>query len=287
MGLILPRGPSWTHWTTNLAPTSSSTIGTQVPAGSTISYVANTDGDPVTLQSALSHDCEYLIISIAYSGSSVVNSSMLVDILVDAAGGSSWTELIADLFGGFTGSYAGNPASVGREYHFPVWLPAGTSIGARARCAHSALVTPRISLQVGGGNSNPGSWWCGQKVTTVGTFDTANSIGQAHTPGSSGSFSSWTSLGSTLSRAAGAVQWAVQGEMDDTMSSVLYRWQFGMESRQVGPELMHFSAGSEQTSRQFYGPVFYSFPAGAQLQVRATAFSGTANPSDCGAYVVE
>lgn len=289
MSLILPRGPSWSHWTSNLAPTGLTDIGVAVPAGSTTSYAANTDGDPVTLLDDLAHDCEYLIVGINSSGvANGNNTSMLVDILVDYAGGTSWTELISDLFGGFS-DVASAGAPTHREYHFPVWLPAGTAIGARARCAHSALVTPKIVVQAGGGNANPGSWWCGQKVVKVGNFTPASSIGQSHTPGASGTFSSWASLGSALGREAGAVQWAIQGEMTTNLTAAQYRWQFGMGSRQIGPEfVVGATSSNDRNARLFNGPIFHSFPAGAQLQVRGTNFGGSAQPAhDVGAYVVE
>lgn len=287
MGLILPRAPSWSHWTTSIgSPTGTSNLGVAVPAGDTVSYVANTDGNPVTVLSALSHDCEYMIVHVNNSRATSADSSMLMDILVDYAGGTSWTELIADLLVGFADMTQGGTPSP-REYHFPIWLPAGTSIGARARCAHTALITPRVVMQVGGGNANPESWWCGQKVATVGTFTAASSVGQTHTPGISGAFSSWTSLGSTLANAAGAVQWAAQGFGSLFNGNGTYRWQFGVGSNQVGPELLQTITSTSRVGTIPRAPVFYSFPAGAQLQVRGANLSTGTTPIDVGGYVVE
>lgn len=288
MGLIHP-GPSWAHWSDNLGSTPSSdgvTFGTGVTAAAN-----NTDGSAVTLLSALAHDCEYLVLGFSGFGLSGANSSALLDVLIDPAGGTNWSERIADLLAGYTHPFDWDSGSAGigipRIYHFPLWIPAGASIGARARCAHTANITGRVVAYAAGGNRNPASWWCGQKVETVGSFNASASIGQSHTPGASGVYSSWANLGSALSAEAGAVQWAVQGEMDPSVTGRVYHFEFGAGSNPVGPRLLFGVTGAESSTQLLPGPVFAQLASGTQLQVRATAGGASPQPLDCAAYVVQ
>lgn len=288
MSLIHP-GPSWAHWSDNLGAAPSSdglTFGTGVTAGA-----SNTDGSAATLLSALAHDCEYLVLGLSGFGQTGANSSALLDLMIDPAGGTDWSELIADLLAGYTHPFDWDSGSAGvgvpRMYHFPLWIPAGASIGARARTAHTAAITGRVVAYGAGGNRNPASWWCGQKVETVGTFNAAASIGQAHTPGASGAFSSWTSLGSATGADTGAVQWAVQGEMDASATGRVYHFEFGAGSNRIGPRFMVGVTGAESSARFSPGPVFAQIPSGTQLQLRAACGAASPQPLDCAAYVVQ
>lgn len=204
MGLILPNGPAFAHWSDNLA----------LPSGDGLDYGAslvpgtsNTDGSPVTLLPALAHDCEYLVLGVSGFALSGSNCSALMDLLVDPAGGTSWSEMISDLVCGYTATAewdasAGGPSGPPLMYHFPIWLPAGTSIGALARCTKSTAFAnpPRVIAYAACGNKNPATWWCGQKVETVGTMDPSNSRGQEIAPGSSIAISGAADNGSGLIR---------------------------------------------------------------------------------------
>lgn len=289
MSLILPNGPAFAHWSDNIAAPSADGLdyGTGVAPG-----LSNADGSAVTLLPALAHDCEYLALAVSGFGLSGANTSALLDILIDPAGGTDWNELIADLLCGYTSFIeldgSGN-FGVPLMYHFPIWLPAGTAIGAQARCAHGSAFanTPRVVAYAAGGNRNPASWWCGQKVETVGTFDAANSRGQAHTADASGAFSSWTSLGSPIGARAGAAQFAVQGPGSSSVSGKVYRFEFGAGSSQIGPCLYRGMGGLEVGAHFFPGPVFCDIPAATQMQVRAACGATSPQSLDCAAYLVQ
>jgi len=292
MGLILPNGPAFAHWSDNLGTVSAdgfADVGVAITPGT-----SNADGDAVTLLSSLAHDCEYLVLAISGFGLSGSNSSALLDILVDPAGGTSWSELIADLLCGYTSpiDYDGSGIlAVPLMYHFPVWIPAGASVGAMARCAHGSAFAnaPRVVAYAAGGNKNPASWWCGQRIETVGTFDADNSRGQVHTPGEDGTFSSWTSLGSPIASRAGALQYAVQGPGSSSVSGRVYRFEFGAGSSQIGPCCYRGMGAVEVGTHFFPGPVFCDIPAGTQMQVRAAEnnVSLSAQSLDCAAYLVQ
>lgn len=230
MALMIPNGPCFAHWSDNFrlpndsgggALTDNNGFGTPITCGA-----SNADGTAVTLLPALAHDCEYLWLGIAGTGASNAASAALMDLLIDPAGGTSWTSIIDDLLAGwatgsatfFTGtSVAGLPI----EYHFPLWLPAGASIGARIRLQSATVPTvTRVMAQVCGGNKNPASWWCGQKVETVGTMDPSNSLGQLHTPGAPIAITGAANNGSGLVRiTVGSTTGFVTGDIH-TVSSV-------------------------------------------------------------------
>jgi hypothetical protein len=183
MGLILPGGPSWAYCTNNLLRsvfTNTATFGTQVAAGA-----SNADGTAVTLLPALSHDAEYLRLGMGTTKTSDVNNNCLADILIDPAGGTSWSILIPSLAcTPLANLQLASTAPIGPSgyYDFPIWIPAGASIGMQARTA--AAATPQtlaVFAQAQGGNANPATWWCGQRVSAIGV-DAANSRGTSHTP---------------------------------------------------------------------------------------------------------
>lgn len=256
---------------------------------------SNADGSTASILSAVTHDIEYLIIGISGFGSTLgsgVNPSTLLDIMHDPAGGTSWASapIIEDLLVGGTYPINMQSATVGGGtplwYFFPLFIPSGSSLGGRARTAHTSTITGRVAVFAYGGNRNPGTWWSGRKVTSIG-IDAANSRGQDHAPGSSGSFSTWANLGSALTLDGQAYQFAVQGKNDATWTGTAspYWFQFGVNSVQVGPTVIKGHT-SQETGLTFpTGPLFRSFTSGQQLMVRATAHS-TAETLDCAAYIV-
>lgn len=136
-----------------------------------------------------------------------------------------------------------------------------------------------------GGNKNPASWWAGQTVQPIG-IDTATSRGQFHVCGNSGAFSSWTNLGSALTRDCGAVQWAAQGENDTSAeSTIVHQFNFGIGGVRIGPPLVTGMSFTESSTSLPGLPIFHSLPAGAQLQVQGTC-SNTAQTIDVAAYCV-
>jgi hypothetical protein len=298
MALIIPNGPAFAHWTTNFGASTISANagtgwGTAITAGA-----SNADGTAVMLLSALPHDCEYLWLSVHGMAALSTVPAALMDILVDPAGGTSWTSLIDDLIVG--GAPAPNYTS-GTGYtgpwmcfQFPLWIKAGTSIGARIRCTlASSPFTGAVHAMAAGGNKNPASWWCGQKVETIGTFDAANSLGQLHTPGASGSFSSWTDLGSPSTGRAGAVQWgAGAGNTNDIGSTRGYRYEFGAASTMIGPPVIKWANNTEAMTHMLNTLIFCDIPSGTQLQVRGccsgtVAGGNTGVALDVGAYLVQ
>lgn len=278
MGL-LTAAPIWANYVDNMPSTPSNNVGTQVTAGAN-----NADGTAVSALSALAFDVELLQIGVQGFAAAAGNGSTLLDIMIDPAGGTSWAPLIDDLLAGMTAAAnLGSAITAPHWYMFPLWVPAGASVGLQARTAHSATLSGRVILRAWGGNRNPGSWWCGQKVTSLG-IDDANSKGTDHTPGNTGALSSWADLGAVLPIDAGAAQWAFQGDDDGDQQTRMYRLEFGAGATMIGGPL-HGGTGTGETGVSFpRAPGFCNIPAGTQLQVRGTCNS-TADTIDVAAYL--
>lgn len=279
---LMPTGPSWANCTSNIAGTPSTAIGTAVPT----TGVANDDSTPVALLTNVDHDVEMLAIGISGYVYSANDVRALVDIVVDRAGGSSFDTTnipIEHLLAGHTAA-AGAAIAVPLWYYFPLWFPAGCSFGARVRSSYAGVVTGRVTLNVFGGNRNPGSWWCGQSVESLGITE-ASSAGTAHTPGASGNFSSWANVGAAQNGPSGAVQYGYQFAAG-TQTALQYIWEFGVAGNRIGPPIQYMGATSESQALTPTGPIFTQQEDGAQWQTHAKCSSTNAGTHHAAVYVV-
>jgi hypothetical protein len=289
MGLILPGGPDWAYYSHNLTATiatGATTFGTQVASGT-----GSADGSAVTVLSALAHDCEYLRLTLGSATATAIDNNALMDILIDPAGGTSWSVLIPSLAVGglapITLNASGCRGASG-GYDFPLWIPAGASIGARARNAGGTLQTVSVYALARGGNANPASWWCGQRVSALG-IDAGNSRGTSHTcHATANTFSSWADLGSPLGAACGALQWAVMGThtFSSSWAAAQFEFEFGVGGSRLGSPLQRAITASENGWWFPTGPIFKRLPAGAQLQCRGKASINSTAALSVAAYTV-
>ncbi len=199
MGLLIPGGPAFAHASDNLGPLThdgATGFGAPVPVG-----VSNADGAETAIMPALGHDCEYLLLAVCGATGSGQAMAALMDLLVDPSGGTSWSVLISDLLAGGGGSAAFNSGPAAPVvYHVPLWMPAGATLGCRIRRQSASAATARVQVLAMGGNRNPASWWCGQKVESIATFDAGISAGQVHTPGNGYAVTGAANNGSGLIR---------------------------------------------------------------------------------------
>ncbi len=272
---------SFSHCTTNYPATPSLQLGNTVTANATVNVV----GATVTLISAITHDVQYLTVKVSNTAASTDQTSSLVDIMYDTAGGTSWaTEpLVANLMAGFSAGVLNgdNICQFAREYHFPIYIKSGTSIGARMKSAISAK--PATVGVVAQGRPSSPLWWVGSSITAIGVA--ASSRGTPITPGTSPSFGSWTNFGSTLARPAGAVQFGVSLDLQN-VNGTNYWVQFGVGSTQIGPTFRCHTGSFESMSVMSHAmPIFCNLPTGTQLQARASGGSPDST-IDVAAWVV-
>lgn len=251
-------------------PSSTGVFGTNFTANSN-----NADGTAVSVLSALAFDVHYLVIALGGINVAGADSQCLLDILVDPAGGTSWTSLIDDLVCGMTPlvTTTSGPECI---YHFPIFIRAGSSVGVRARTAHNAnITTGRVVMWAYGNPSRPDMWWCGQKVESLG-INAASSKGTNVTPGNSGSYGSWTTIGTSTAR-YGAVQFQMNGT-DGTAAALGYYFQVGVGSTQLpgSPTTGRVLTTSEVGAITGPGVIIWcDVPASTIWQIRSVC-SGTA-----------
>lgn len=272
--------PSWGKITDNIgATTPSTTPGTTVTAGA-----SNADGTEVSLLSALGHDAEFVAIGIAGFFTSNNTRATLLDILIDPAGGTTWSVLIDNLLCGQTNATSVT-ANVPLWYYFPLWIPAGASIGARARNNTASTIAGKVIISVMGANARPGTIWCGRKVETIGVTE-STSTGTSHTPGTSPTYSSWSNVGSTMSAPCGAVQYGVQREANGT-TAISYWFEFGVASTRIGSPVYRNNATTEMGGMMSTGVIYCSLPTGTQWQVRGVTATGSPQAHGVAIYAVQ
>lgn len=256
------------YCTDNYGQTPSVSPGTNFTAGA-----SHNDGAAVTCLSALAHDVHYIRIRLSGIFGSGLDVNALGDLLIDPSGGTTWTALINDLCCGFTNSNSstGCPWS----YDFPLWIPAGASVGWRAKSAVGTDVTTgQVLIEAFGEPANPAMWWCGSGVETLGIATVSK--GTSITPGNSGADGSWTNIGSTSSYLYKAIQLGINGS-DNNALAVAYHFELGLGSQKL-PGSGKVWVNMQSTELAYHhnmGMVGCNIPSGSQLQARGTC-SGTA-----------
>ncbi len=165
----------------------SATAGAQVIPGN------NTYGDYLTvLGTPLANDCYMIDILVREVGVSGSATDSLTTIGIDRGGGTSFTDTISHLLTSYAGEYGQN-AGIGYWYRFPLFIPAGSTIGAKGTINNATVGEQRVSVRCHCRPSNPRLVKSARFVRTYGQ-DTAASKGTAVTFGTA-SEGSWTEIG--------------------------------------------------------------------------------------------
>ncbi len=210
MSLWVPSGSNDFTWQTSnvAAARPSANSGTSVTPGN------NTKGSyaAVLTSGNVAFDVFGMLININSNSVSAAARNTLVDIGVDPAGGSSYSVLVPNLLGSCATSLI---VGFGLNYYFPIWVKAGSSIGARASVNNATVGTLRVIVTVFGKPRLPQLAKVGTYVTDFGTT-AASSSGTAVTSGTV-SVGAYTSLG-TLAKEYWYWQQGL-GINDSTMTS--------------------------------------------------------------------
>lgn len=173
-------------WSASNFATPSATPGTSVTPGASNAEGAWTQ---VLSGATVTEDVWDLYLCIAGGNTSATAKNHLVDIGVDLAGGTSYTEFIPNILC----SQSQAVTIGGCQFRFPVHIPAGASIAVRCRGSAATAGTIRALVEVYGQPNHPEYLWKGSKIVTLGAVE-ASSIGTAFTPGNA-AWGSWVSLG--------------------------------------------------------------------------------------------
>lgn len=163
-------------------------------AAAVTSGAANTKGSGTSLIAGASVTEDIYGIAICFSNgfTNAAARTWLVDILIDPAGGTSWSTIIPNLLA------TGPALSLGGYwYYFPLFLKAGTSVGCQVQC-NAATQTMRVGVKLVGKPSRPDRLKVGSRVEAFGV-DLANTLGTPITLGTSTKGSYTASMGVTAS----------------------------------------------------------------------------------------
>lgn len=147
----------------------------------------------VQVQSALANAAYGILININSAFTASTPRNLAVDIGVDLAGGSSYTTVIANLLAGGATTYS---AGGGVWFYFPLFIPAGATIAARALQTNASTI--RVLTQCLAQPMNPSQVRKGSFCESIGITEGAI-VGTTVTSGTT-SEGSWTSLGTTANR---------------------------------------------------------------------------------------
>lgn len=143
------------------------------------------------------YDAYEVLINVNSSNSSTAARDLLVTIGLDLAGGTSYTDFISDLLCSDAASYTGG-SNGGHWFRFPVFIPRGASVGAKASVNNATVSTCRVNAIFYCEPTRPDLILIGKGVQTFGA-DEANSRGTTIVPGDT-SEGSWTQVGSAITR---------------------------------------------------------------------------------------
>lgn len=162
-------------------------------AAVTASASANTKGTAVELiaDTSVTEDVYGISLIFCRTNTATQNISFLFDLLIDPAGGTSYSTLVANML-------LDRPSLVhgGFQYYFPLYLKAGTTIGGQVQSSTGSSAV-RAGVRLHGKPSRPELIKVGTKCQTLGAV-TGTTSGTAVTPGTSAMGSYSATLG-TLS----------------------------------------------------------------------------------------
>lgn len=259
--MLFPGSPTAYGYTfDNWGAAPSSTPGEVITSGS-----SGSEGSWVAVATAVPSDVYwiYLWISANLTGSGI---TFALDIGVDPAGGSSYSAVISDII---VGNGPSATQSGRKDYLFPLYAPAGSSIALRAMTSTISGLSPRVAIFLYGEPSNPLAVPRGTISQTFGSI--SGSVADTITPGN-GSYGSWVDLGAC----AMPLWWFQMGYQiaNNTITAeyTYFELAYGDASnKHLISRDMHSGTTAESSGFVFgthlmgYCPV----PAGANIYVRA------------------
>lgn len=282
MPLILPHAPQFSLYESNASASPSGNFGTSVanPAG------ANTKAATWTeLIAATTFDALYVQVIVGVNNASNTDTSAIIDIGIGAS--TAEVVLIPDLLAGFSGQLSGGGGGP-RHYMFPLYVPSGSRISARAASVRTTGTT-RVEVQLWGGPRNPDMWWCGKQVVAYG-INTADSGAVSVTAGNSGAEGTIVAIGTTSQNHEAFVV-GVQGNKATYTGGTTYHFDLGLETTSTA-WLIRDQMKCHVTSGEIVGmggfpwfPVFARVPSGTVMAM-AGECSGTAEALDFAVYGV-
>lgn len=260
--LALPHTNSWGFIYTNAA-NGSATPGTSIVPGASDVEGSFTEFAP---DASITTDIHYIIFNVNGGTTNGQSKCHFLDIAWDPAGGTSYTEfLFQNLAVGASGALN---SQIGRVFHAPCKIPAGSAIAARVQGNNATAGTVFLEAKLYGKPSRPELWRNAAYSETLG--NTSGTLGTNVTPGNA-AFSAWVSLGTTTKKHF----WAQLGLQIDsgTLNTRSTRWQLGVGGGAAGDTHVIIDTYNAATSAEIIAsplqqPCTWEIPAGAEIWVR-------------------
>ncbi len=267
--LLVPNMVAFSFQYDNWGTDPSATPGTSVTPGA-----SNVEGAWTQLASGanIAQDCYGVQIQVTGGATATAAKNQLLDLGADPAGGTSYTAFVSNLAIG--DSPAITAAAGVREFFFPWYLKAGSSVAARIQGSNATAGTVRVMAKFFGQPSRPEAVQRGQFSQTFGTI--TNSNGPTITPGTAAD-GAWVDMGAVTRP---LWWWQLGYQIDNGTITAEYTYldvAFGDASnKNLIYRIMHAGTTSETCgvigqsnllSFAAYRPV----PAGANIYVRGRA----------------
>lgn len=187
LGVDVFGGFNWAA--SNFSARPAATIGTAITPGN------NTKGSWAQMLSAISNDAWALDVVFNGGDVSAAIRETIVDIGYDPAGGTSYTTLVPNLLCSCANKMINSSGlgGLGYSYYFPLRIPSGSTVAARASVNNATVGTINAWIRVYGHPTRPELCKVGSYCTAVGAV-TGTSTGTAVTAGTTNE-GTWTSLG--------------------------------------------------------------------------------------------
>jgi hypothetical protein len=284
--LWTPSGNSFGFSVDNFGATyTDAGIGVNSPGNAS----ANVKGANTTMLAALAQDCYAMAIGFSGGNTAATIRRNLVDILIDPAGGTSWSVLIANLYCAYASLGCG-----GYWYYFPIYLKSGTSIGSANQSVTGTTSALRVLIRCYGKPTRPELLRVGTKVQTYGAV-TGTTTGTAITPGTNALGAYTATLGTSTYD-----QWWWQCGLgyDDTtigggvslseatLMDIAHSTDGGTTKVPVADGIMANFSTSEQGGKAAFGidVPYYPVPSGSTIYMRAASSIAPNTTPTCVAY---
>lgn len=231
---------------------------------------AKSSWSEVISDAAVTTACHGVYVEIAKTATGATDTSAVLDIGTDPAGGTSYSAVISNLLVGFADDPNANVGNGGvQQYFVPLEIPSGAAVAIRGQTNGGAALSASVRVSLWGAATGP---YSGATCTTYGISGTN---GTAVTPGNDSTWGSWTSIGGTTAADLQAISLGVQFG-SATVNRNAYQLQIGVSSAAISN--IYDVKGS--TTETIHGPrpvmpTYVYVASGAQLQVRARGVSGS------------
>lgn len=268
--MFMSRPEAMSHYAENRPATLGvTTAGTQITSGA-----IDTESSWTQLIASTARDAWGILVGFNRGAVNAAVRSILCDIGIGGAG--SEVALISNLIG--NGGVNSNLGFHNARF-FPLFIPAGTRISARVQTNVASHVLDVMIRLIGAPDGAPYMPFAG--VETIGTI--TGSLFAAVTPGASGTYGSWTTIGTTV-RAWRGFTALFQTVNNAVQTNQVVHAEVGYSSVALATHVASFNTGEAVGQHGEQMPCMQPIPAGTIMQVRIKSSIASPQAIPCAIY---